>query len=493
MNPVALTRRILPLGVFTGLVLLTLPGTALSQVSQDELNQRIADLERELAELKALVLQQQAGASDTPKAAAPGAQAEPAAKMAEAASSATEQTAPATVEAGIQGAPNPLQDDRRYLTGQDLLDEAFPNSIPIFGSDVRFRIGGYAKADLIQDLDYVGDRYEFELATIPVEGTPEAALDGRTTMHAKQTRLNFDFRSKAHWGDTVFPLQAFLEMDFFEDREDLNRQPRLRHAYGVVGRLLAGQTWNISGDLTALPGLIDFAGGDALYGDRVAQIRWQDRAGKRLTYAFGVEDPKIDISNPSGFEGQDRSELPNFAGHLKWGWEDGSHIQLGGDVFQLNWQGGETGPSDKETGYGLNLTGRWVVGAKNRNALVAGTTIGKGSAHRVVPFEGGGNDAVITGAGLDVISHNQAYIAYSHYWADNWNSAFSYNWAELDNSEFQSGDAIHQVNAFHANLIWFPYRRASTGFEVMYGERENKDGAKGDAWRLQYMVKYKFN
>ena len=27
--------------------------------------------------------------------------------------------------AGVQGAPNPLQDDRRYLTGQDLLDESF--------------------------------------------------------------------------------------------------------------------------------------------------------------------------------------------------------------------------------------------------------------------------------------------------------------------------------------------------------------------------------
>lgn len=493
MNPVALIRRILPLGVFTGLVLLTLPGTALSQVSQDELNQRIADLERELAELKALVLQQQAGASDTPKAATPGAQAEPAAKMAEAASSATEQTAPATVEAGIQGAPNPLQDDRRYLTGQDLLDEAFPNSIPIFGSDVRFRIGGYAKLDFIQDLDYVGNRYEFATATIPVEGTPEAALDGRTTMHAKQTRLNFDFRSKAHWGDTVFPLQAFLEMDFFEDREDLNRQPRLRHAYGVVGRLLAGQTWSISADLEALPGYIDFNGGDALYGDRVAQIRWQDSAGERITWAIGVEDPKSAIHNPFGLDGADRSSLPNLAGKVRWTTEAGSHFQVGGDVFQLNWQGGETGPSDKEIGYGINLTGRLLLGANGRNALLAGGSFGHGSSHRTLSFEYSPNDAVITPDGLDVMSTWQAYAGFSHYWSDSLNSTIGFNWAELDNSEFQPDDNIHGSRQFHANLIWFPYRRASTGFEVMYGERENKDGAKGDAWRLQYMLKYKFN
>jgi len=96
--------------------------------------------------------------------------------------------------AGMQGAPNPLQDDKRYLTGDDLLDSSFPNSLPIPGSDNRFSIGGYVKLDFIQDLDYVGDPHEFSLATIPTDGSPEAALDGRTTLHAKETRINFDFR-----------------------------------------------------------------------------------------------------------------------------------------------------------------------------------------------------------------------------------------------------------------------------------------------------------
>ena len=443
----------------------------------DDVGARIEALEKEFAKLK----EEMASAS-------PG-EADP--------SSASDQDATAAKQlprSGMQGAPNPLQDDHRYLTGKDLLDDSFPNSIPIPGTDARFAIRGYAKLDFIQDLDYVGDRFEFELATIPVEGTPEAALDGRTTLHAKETRIGFDFRTTARnekhgW---EFPLQAFLEIDFFEDREELSRQPRLRHAYGVVGRFLVGQTWTISADLEALAGTIDFSGGDALYGDRVAQIRMQDRAGKNLQWAFGLEDPKGDIGNPLELPGQNRPSLPNLAGKLRWTSERGSHFQVAADVFQLDWQGGDTGPSDTEIGFGLNLTGRWLLGKGGNNAIMGGGTIGQGSAHRVVALEGG-NDAVITPDGMDVMSHWQAYIGYSHYWTKSLNSTISTAWTELDNSVFQPGDAIHRAGSFHLNLIWFPYKLASTGFEIMWGVRENKDGAEGTAFRIQYMAKFKFN
>jgi hypothetical protein len=445
---------------------------------------RIEALEQEVAQLK----------EDRARTGSSGVKASPTQAGASSASGQGASAATPLPRPGMQGAPNPLQDDHKYLTGQDLLDDSFPKSIPIPGTEARFRISGFAKLDYVQDLDYVGDRFEFELATIPVEGTPEAALNGRSTLHAKQSRIGFDFRATARnekrgW---EFPLQAFLEIDFFEDREDLARQPRLRHAYGVVGRFLAGQSWTISADLEALAGTIDFAGGDALYGDRVAQVRWQDRAGKNLTWAVGFEDPKSDIGNPFDLDGEDRPSMPNFAGKLRWTSEKGTHIQVAGDVFQLNWQGGDTGPSDKATGFGLNLTGRWLLGKSGHNAVMGGGSIGQGSAHRVVTLEGAGNDAVVTPDGLDVMSHWQAYIGYSHYWAKSLNSTISTHWTELDNSEFQPGDAIRRAGSVHVNLIWFPYKLVSTGVEFMWGIRENKDGAEGTARRFQFMVKYKF-
>ncbi len=452
----------------------------LAEGEGDDVEERLEAIEQALAELKA----------DLASGEAPAAPASPSGTTAD---SQTGKKEP--LPAGVQGAPNPMQDDRRFLTGQDLLDASFPNSVPIPGSEVRFKIDGYAKLSFIQDFDYVGDRFEFELATIPVEGTPEAALDGRTTVHAKETRVGIDFRSKAHSKKSgrEFPLQAVVEIDFFDDREDFSLQPRLRHAYGVVGRILAGRSWTVSTDLQALAGTLDFAGGDALYGDRVAQVRWQDRAGEHMTWAIGLEDPKSNIGNPEDLDGEERPSLPNLGWRMRWAGAQGSHLQVGGDVFQLDWQGGDTGPSDKEIGFGLNLTGRLLVGRRNNNAITGGASIGNGSAHRVVTLEGDGNDAVITPAGLDLMSHWQAYIGYSHYWTESLNSTISTHWTELDNSRFQPDTAIHRAGSAHLNLVWFPYKLASTGVEIMWGERVNKDGLSGDAWRFMWIAKYKFN
>ena len=396
---------------------------------------------------------------------------------------------------GVQGSPNPLQRNTTPLTGQDLLDETFPGSIPIPGSEARFKIGGYAKLDFVQDLDYVGDRFELELATIPVDGAPESEFGGRTTLHAKESRINFDLRTVARNEDRnwEFPLQGFLEVDFFDDRESFALQPRLRQAYGVVGRLLAGQSWSVTTDLRALTGTIDFSGGDSVYGGRVALVRWEDRIGKSLRWAVGVEDPRISIGNPLGLEGEARPSLPNFAGKLSWD-AGGSHLQLGADVFRLEWQGSETAPRDEKLGYGLSISGRHLIGESKKNAFSGAVTVGSGSAHRVVSLSfDGGNDAVITQDGLDLVSHWQVYGGYSHYWTKSLNSSVSAAWAELDNSEFQPDNTIRGAGSVHVNLIWFPYELVSTGIEYMYGIRENKDGAEGNASRVQFMLKYQFN
>ena len=266
----------------------------------EDVGAKIAALQEEIAKLKQQIVEE--GATQQQEAEEPVSATR---TDDSSASSQVKRTTESLPPPGVQGSPNPLQrDGNKYLTGDDLLEESFPKSVPIPGTNIRFAIGGYTKLDFIQDLDYVGDRWEFELATIPVEGTPESNLDGRTTVHAKETRINFDFRSvarneKYNW---EFPLQAFLEFDFFDDRDEFRLQPRMRHAYGVVGRLLAGQTWSNTTDVSALAGTIDFSGGDSLYGGRVAQVRWEDHIDKSLKWAIAVEAPRQSIGNPFGPE-----------------------------------------------------------------------------------------------------------------------------------------------------------------------------------------------
>ena len=271
-------------------------------------------------------------------------------------------------------------------------------------------------------------------------------------------------------------------------------QPRLRQAYGVIGRVLAGRSWSVTTDLSALAGTIDFSGGDALYGGRVSQLRWEDKLGDSTKWAVGLEEATASIGNPLGLEGSDRSTLPNLGGRIRWEAPQRAHVQLGVDLFQIEWQGGADGPDDEELGYGVSLSGHFLLGDDRRDGVYGAATFGSGAAHRVIALGfDGGNDAVITPDGMDAISHTQLYGGYSHYWTDSLNSTLTAAWAELDNASLQPGNAIHQATSAHLNLVWFPYDRISVGVEYMWGKRENKDGADGTAQRLQFMTKFIFN
>lgn len=398
-----------------------------------------------------------------------------------------------TIPPGVQGAANPMQINSRQLVGQDLIDDSFPNSIALFGSKTRIKFGGYVKVDYIQDLDYIGSQYEFESATIPVEGTPESALKGRTTIHAKETRFNFDLRTVVNsetLGKTM-PLQIFIEIDFFEDNTDLFRQPRLRHAYGVLGRVLAGQTWSINADLDAVPGIIDFAGGDGTYGDRVAQIRWQDDIGKDFSYAVGIEDPKSEIDNPNNLDGESRPTIPTFAAHLRWNFGHNSHLQIGGDLFQHHWQGGESGPTHKEYGFGVNFTGRIIFDEQNHNSLMFGASGGLGAAHRILLLEFSPADGVIKQDELELLTTTQAYVGFNHYWSKSLNSTLAVYWAGLTPSDIQADLTTINGGTAHLNLVWFPYKNVSVGAEFIHGLHRVKDDREGTANRLQFMFRFR--
>jgi len=403
---------------------------------------------------------------------------------------------PDSIATGVQGSTNPLQDYQVVLTGDDLLDESFPNSIPIFGSDVRLRISGYIKADFIRDFAFVGDPYEFELGSIAVDGTPERDLGGAINFHAKESRVSFDLRSKAKWkSGRAYPLKLFVEFDWFFDSTSLALNTRLRHAYGVLGSILAGRTWTTSGDLAALPGTIDFSGGDALYGGRETQIRWQDNLGESFTYALAVEEPVAEIDNPYHLEGAFRPLWPNLAGMIRWQSDAGSSIQLGADVFPVSWSGPDSVPNAKEVGYALTLMSRLVLEVTEyQDALCWGAGFGEGQGAKIIALSWDGKaSGVITPTGLDLAPAWFAYVGYSHYWNKSLNSTVSTNWAGTDLSPFQTDGTIQKAGSVHANVVWFPYKLVSTGIEYMWGVRQDKDGREGTASRVQLMAKFKFN
>ncbi len=145
--------------------------------------------------------------------------------------------------------------------GERLNDPDFVKSAPLFGSDFRFSIGGYAKTDLIFDFDGVGDPYQFVLGEIPVNDSPQGGSYSK--LHIRESRTHLEIRNvnSPHKTD-----KFFLEFDFYDGKDSTNF--RLRHAYMQYGQFLAGRTWSIITELRALPLILDFAAGDAILGGR---------------------------------------------------------------------------------------------------------------------------------------------------------------------------------------------------------------------------------
>ena len=176
--------------------------------------------------------------------------------------------------------PNQTKDAHEVMTAAELEDDDFLGSWPLFGTDYRMKIGGYFKLDALYDLDGTGDEYQFLIAQIPVDGSPEAEGTGYFNMFVRETRLNLDVRKSGSDGP---PGQFFLEVDFFDTS---SFSPRLRHAYIVYGNLLVGQTWTTIVELASLPFTIDFGAGDALFGTRTPQVRWQQNVNSSWSWAI---------------------------------------------------------------------------------------------------------------------------------------------------------------------------------------------------------------
>jgi hypothetical protein len=358
----------------------------------------------------------------------------------------------------------------------------FEKPLTIKGTDIQVQFGGFVKVDFMYDLDPIGNADQFKVNSIPVDGDPDAELGGSTNISAKQTRLDVDVRSNTPAG----LMRAYVEGDFFGSSNAF----RLRHAYGEWNGLLGGQTWSTFQDISARPFTLDYEGPDTEIFVRQPQIRYTGTPSDQFEWAVAVEDPDSQISAPAGVSGSGRSEWPDIPAYLRFnqGW---GHIQLAGILRQLRYVSDGGAIDDSTIGYGLNLSGKLKV-AKS-DALMGHIGFGSGVGRYIEAFGGTNSDAVLTPSGeVEALDAWAMVLGYTHHWNDKLNSTISGGFAELDNHDSQPDDAIKSAQSGHLNLVYSPFRLLSLGGEVMYGKRENKNGADGDAVRLQFSIKYNF-
>jgi len=376
-----------------------------------------------------------------------------------------------------------LREKDRVLTGSELVDDEFPGSWPMFGRNVRMKVGGYVQANYLYDFDGSLDRRQFLMSTIPVEGTPEYDNRGYSSFFVNDSRFNVDVR---RIDKDKPPLRVFLEGDFWPSGSSF----RLRHAYVVFGDFVAGQTWTTLSVLEALVITIDFAAGDALFGGRTTQLRYQRHLGERWKVALGLENLDfMGIENTDGLAGAPSQGAPLLAARVDYNWKDGLLV-AGSSVGQLRWDGAADGPYATALQWAALVAGRQYLG---RDFLTWHVSYGHGSGENVMAFAGSDANAVLTPDGrLETIPAFAFLVGFHHKWSDHLSSSLSYAYGWLETPETRDPLKLRRGGIGHANLVWQPTSHFSTGVEYMYGAQRTSNDSLGQASRVQGMVKMEF-
>ena len=377
-----------------------------------------------------------------------------------------------------------IREPERLLTGADLVDDDFLGSWPMFGTNTRMKVGGYVKADFIYDHDGTLDRQQLLMSTIPVRGMEEYGGRGYFNAFAYESRINFDVRRIAPGRP---PLRLFVEGDFWPSGSAL----RLRHAYIAAGDFIVGQTWTTLSVLESLIISIEFAAGDALFGGRTAQVRYQRKLNDRWTIAAGLEQlPFLGIENPEGQPGGASQLLPLLAVRTDYRW-DGGLLVLGSSVAQLRWDGGSSGPYATALQWDLLVAGRKYFGS---DYAVWNIAYGHGSGENILAFAGSQANAVLTPSGeLETMPAFSLVMGYAHHWKEDLvtNASYAYGWL-MEEPPSRDPLALRRGGIAHVNLVWYPVPSVSTGIEYVYGVRRATNDALGDASRWQAMFRFDF-
>lgn len=365
-------------------------------------------------------------------------------------------------------------------------------------ADSSFEVYGFGMVDYVQGFDRVTPEWEDTLrpGRIPYD-QDSVGSDGQAVLSVRQSRLGVNASTMA--GDSE--LVTKFEFDMFGVGADEGQTTiRLRHAYGEWKSILAGQTNSVFMDGDVFPNVIDYWGPSGMVFLRNPQIRWTPIQGDS-TFAVAIENPGSGVDSGQDTTGtppdpntSGDDEYPDLTAHFRqvgdWG-----HFQVAGILRQVGYDtpGGPDGsPDDSELGWGVNLTGTINMFEKDR--IILGVVHGDGISNYM---NDGGVDMAPDGDAADpdykAVPLTGLIAYYDHYWNDHYSSSIGYSSTEIDNMDFQTGDAFEKGEYASVNLLHTPNDKVLMGVEYLFGKRTANDGTTGYDRRVQFSVKYNFS
>jgi hypothetical protein len=378
-----------------------------------------------------------------------------------------------------------------------------PGSFLVPGTNTSFRLRGFVRATGLYDFNPIGSRDDFVTNTIPVpqQSGQNYNVSARYSRFALET-----------WTPTrlfSWNVHTFIEADFFNGPAQAvgggSNPFRLRFAFIDYGYFRVGQQNTVFMDSNAFPMTVDFAGPRGLVNQRRPGARVTIPLADKLFWAIGIEQPFSDITTNG--EGVNVQDIPDFATHLRYE-SDFGHVQLSTILRSIEYRpfGGET---TREPGWGFSastvfhpwalLIGSNPVRKSNptgleRSRILLQYTLGWGIGRYIQDTAGLGLDGQVdpvTGTFNTVYAVGWS-VSYEHWFTEKWLSNITYSEDFVGHNGPQPFNTYAGANYLTAALWWVPIPRMSLGIEYVWGQRENLDGERGRANRLNGLIQYNF-
>jgi hypothetical protein len=374
---------------------------------------------------------------------------------------------------------------------------ATKGSFKLPGSDTSVTIGGYVKLDAVfsnpsAGVDAKGDLL-LDPTTIAVGPAAGNSERNQVKFGARESRLFV----KTSTPTTMGELNTHIEADFYgaDGNESVSNSHglRLRHAYGTLGHLLAGQTWTNFMDPASLPDTVDFGGPVGQIFDRQAQVRWTQTFDSSALgigqWSVALENPETVLQIPGGASFRaDDDRFPDLTGQILFKTSYGN-ISLHGIMREIRIDSGSApAATDQKWGGAVSLAGVMPTTGRDdfRFTVSGGNAIGRYS-------DGFFPDGVLGADGRIRLPKQFAWFAaYRHYWSDSLRSNVVLSTAEENNPAGSPANTNKSTRSAHLNLIWSPVAKSDLGLEYIYADRETEDGLKGHLNRIQAAAKYAF-
>ena len=329
----------------------------------------------------------------------------------------------------------------------------------------------------------------------------EFGKDHSTFAGVRQTRLGVRGFTPTSMGE----LRTTFEFELFGTGVDEGQTTfRLRHAYGELGKVGAGQWWSPFMDIDVFPNSIEYWGPTGMVFFRNVQVRYMPIQGDtRLTLALerpgasgdqGDFADRIELQNVRG-----RNPMPDITGEYRHAFSKG-YVEVAGLLGRMSWDDmldDQFDLSGSATRWGLNFSSNLKAGARTtvRLQLVYGEGIQNYMNDApvdvgIVPNPGNALSP-IKGKAIP-LTGTVAFV--DHNWNDQWSTSVGYSGQYIDNVEGQPADAYRNAHYALGNLLYTPVPGVMMGGELQWGRREMfKDPYVGEGLKLQFSFKYNFS